>query len=99
MATSKILKEYITEKRTAPAISITKSYYGEATVNAVKSGYKPIGVLSLSKSGASSGYCVISNYYFNSANTALTVGMMNTNTTETATVTVDAVLLYQRVGG
>lgn len=99
MATSKILKEYIVEKKTSSAESVAAQSYKAITISVAKSGYKPLGVLGISKVGATSGYCLISNLFLDSSATTLTVGVMNVNNSLAATITITVDMLYERVGG
>ena len=99
MATSTILKEYIVEKKTSSAESVAAQAFKAITISVAKSGYKPIGVLGISKLGAASGYCLLSNFFLNGSATTLTVGVMNASNTLAATITITADILYERVGG
>lgn len=98
MATSKITKELIVEKKYAPAITVNPNGYASFDINVSKNGYIPIGVLELYKDGSASGYCAISNYFFNANKTTLTIGVANTSA-YTASVGLRVTVLYQRVGG
>ena len=82
-----------TDIKTSSAVSVAASSYATATVDVSKSGYTPLGVLQIDKSGASSGYCVPSNWSI-SGNTA-SVFLRNTSTSA-ATVTVSLTILYRK---
>lgn len=75
------------------ATSVAANGYASATVDCSKSGYTPIGVVGIHKTGSASGYSVPSNYYFN-GNT-LTVELRNTSSSA-ATVNIQVFVLYQK---
>ena len=95
MATSSIIKEFLTETKSSSSVSVSSKAFERLAINVSKSGYTPIGVLALSKNGASSGYCVISNFFIDGSKTTLNVDVVNTFT-DTATVNIVATILYQK---
>ena len=95
MATSSIIKEFLTEDKSAPSVSVNSKEFVRLAINVSKSGYTPIGVLAIAKSGASSGYCVISGFNFDASKTTLYVDVVNTFTS-TATVIAVATILYRK---
>ena len=82
-----------TDIKTSNAISVAASSYATATVDVSKSGYTPLGILQINKSGSASGYCVPSDWSI-SGNTA-SVFLRNTSTSA-ATVTVSLTILYRK---
>ena len=80
-------------KTTSSAVSVAASSYATATVDVSKSGYTPLGILQINKTGSASGYCVPSNWSI-SGNTA-SVFLRNTSTSA-ATVTVSLTILYRK---
>ena len=80
-------------KTTSSAVSVAASSYATATVDVSKSGYTPLGILQIDKTGSASGYCVPSNWSI-SGNTA-SVFLRNTSTSA-ATVTVSLTILYRK---
>lgn len=95
MATSNIIKEFLTEDKSSSSVSVSSQGFASLPINVSKSGYTPIGVLALVKSGGASGYCAISNFYFNASKTTLNVDVVNTYT-GTATVSVAVTILYRK---
>ena len=82
-----------TDIKTSSAVSVAASSYATATVDVSKSGYTPLGILQIDKTGTASGYCVPSNWSI-SSNTA-SVFLRNTSTSA-ATVTVSLTILYRK---
>lgn len=80
-------------KTTSSAVSVAASSYATATVDVSKSGYTPLGILQIDKTGSASGYCVPSNWSI-SGNTA-SVFLRNTSTSA-ATVTLSLTILYRK---
>lgn len=80
-------------KTSSSSVSVAASGYATATVDVSKSGYTPLGILQIDKTGSASGYCVPSNWSI-SGNTA-SVFLRNTSTSA-ATVTVSLTILYRK---
>lgn len=60
-------KDMVVDTITKANTPVSASGYAEVTIDATKSGYTPIGVVGINKSGGSSVYCVPSNFYIETA--------------------------------
>lgn len=86
-------KDMVVDTITKANTTVSASGYAEVTIDATKSGYTPIGVVGINKTGGSSVYCVPSTFYID--NGTFHMYLRNTSTSS-ATVTVVVSVLYQK---
>ena len=85
---------YVVENKTSTQTTVgANGYSGALSVNVAKSGYTPIGIVGISKSGGSSLYCFVSNYSISGNN--ITFYLRNTYN-GSATVTTTFSVLYKK---
>lgn len=96
MATSMIKKsmDITTGYFSKNNIAVGANAFVEETYNVSKSGYTPIGIITINKSGSGSGHCVISQFRI-SDNNAI-VAIRNLNSTA-ATVSMSITVLYKEL--
>lgn len=85
--------EYDTDTVTQSDISVPASSGASVTIDATKSGYTPVGILQINKSGGSSGYCVPSHWYVSGNNILMYLRNTYSNA---ATVNLTLTVLYKR---
>ena len=93
MASSKIQANTmpIVEELAVTNVTVAASGIGTATIETAKTGYTPIGIVGIRKSGSSHGTCAIAAYYLDG--TTATILLANTSATA-RTITVRATILY-----
>ena len=89
-------QKYIFEEVTvASSQSISSGTGTDYTASASKTGYIPVGIVSVRKTGASFAYTTISGFYIDS-NEDIHVAIYN-GSTATRTINVYALVMYQKV--
>ena len=92
MATSKIQKQYVTKDYSGSA-TIAASTTGAVQGDITLSGYTPIGIVRIQKSGTNASYCTIARFNFSA--TEWTIGLYNNRNAE-ATCNVTITVLYEK---
>lgn len=96
MASSKIQKQYIVDSVTSSATTIEATKPAYITVDATKAGYKPIGIVGISKTIVGTGvvnYITLTAFYVNGNN--ITTGWHNDSAVD-RTIIVTCAVLYEK---
>ena len=75
MASSKIQKQYIVDSVTSPEVTVETTKTATITADASKTGYKPIGIVGISKAIVGTGvtsYITLTAFYVNGDNVTAT---------------------------
>ena len=97
MATSKIQKQYIVDNVETANVSVAKTAGATASVSVTKTGYKPIGILSIRKTVVGSGNVtavLLSSYSLTDSGTA-SATFYNTSVND-RTMKVTFTILYEK---
>lgn len=96
MATSTIPKQYIVDTVTSSAATVEATKTATITANAAKTGYKPIGIVGISKNIVGAGvvsYISLTAFYVNGNN--ITTGWHNDSAVDRK-ITVTCSVLYEK---
>lgn len=96
MASSNIQKQYIVEAVTSSAVTVEATKPVTITANAAKTGYKPIGIVGISKVIVGAGvvsYVTLTGFYVNGDNVTTT---WHNDSSVDRTITVTCAVLYEK---
>lgn len=84
----------LTEDRTSSATSCSANSNADFSISISKSGYTPIGIVSISKAGASNGNLAVSGFRFDSSTAIISV--RNVSSTALSGITTTVKVLYRK---
>lgn len=96
MASSKIQKQYIVDSVTSSSVTIEATKPATITVSAAKTGYKPIGIVGISKNIVGTGvtsFITLTGFYVNGDNVTT---LWHNDSAVDRTMTVICAVLYEK---